>query len=80
MKIYAISLIKNEVDIIEKNLTEAAKWCDKIGGLLIENIKKMFGWKTAKLISYHTHNVHWLVFMNRIIKRVLNANKIQNYH
>jgi hypothetical protein len=30
MKIYAISLIKNEVDIIEKNLTEASKWCDKI--------------------------------------------------
>lgn len=30
MKIYAISLIKNEIDIIEKNLTEASKWCDKI--------------------------------------------------
>jgi Glycosyl transferase family 2 len=30
MKIYAISLIKNEADIIEKNLTEASKWCNKI--------------------------------------------------
>jgi hypothetical protein len=30
MKIYTVSLIKNEADIIEKNLTEAAKWSDKI--------------------------------------------------
>jgi len=30
MKIYAISVIKNEADIIEKNLLHASAWCDKI--------------------------------------------------
>lgn len=30
MKIYAISLIKNEADIIEANLLAASKWADKI--------------------------------------------------
>jgi hypothetical protein len=30
MKIYAISLVKNEVDIIEANLNAAKKWADKI--------------------------------------------------
>ena len=30
MKIFAISIVKNEADVIEQNLKEAELWADKI--------------------------------------------------
>ena len=49
MKIYAISLIKNEADIIEKNLIEASKWCDKI--FVYDNGSTDGTWEIVKSLS-----------------------------
>ena len=49
MKIFAISLIKNEEDIIEANLTDAAKWADKI--FVLDNGSTDDTWEIVKRLS-----------------------------
>jgi hypothetical protein len=41
-----------------------------LGGSIIEFIKKLFGWKTAKFISYHLHNTDWFVSIIKYFKRL----------
>jgi len=43
----------------------------ELGGQVIEFIKKMFGWKTAKVISYYAHNLKWLIVMKQNISKML---------
>jgi len=61
MKIYAVSLIKNEADIIEKNLTAAAKWCDKIyvfdNGSTDGTWEIVNSFKSVRIIPYKTADV-----------------------
>lgn len=61
MKIYAISLVKNEEDIIAQNLLHASKWCDKI--YVLDNGSTDDTWKIVneissnKIIPYKSENV-----------------------
>ncbi len=61
MKIYAISLVKNEEDIIAENLMHASKWCDKI--YVLDNGSTDNTWQIVNdlsnniIIPYKSENV-----------------------
>jgi glycosyltransferase involved in cell wall biosynthesis len=49
MKIFAISVVKNEVDIIKRNLEEASKWADKI--FVYDNGSTDGTWETVQALK-----------------------------